>query len=108
MKGPERSLLAMPGDVLHSWGEETSAKADGSREQNKRTEAIFTSAVECPIDGQGRMVLPPLLREHAGITKEVCLTGLNNKIRIWNTDAWNEREAKLAAAREEILAELVW
>jgi len=42
-------------------------------------------AVECNFDKQGRVLLPPSLREHAGLVgeaREFVAIGVNNKIRI--------------------------
>lgn len=49
------------------------------------------SAVECPIDKQGRILLPQTLREHARIQSEVVWVGQTNKIAIWSKETWNEQ-----------------
>src|SRR5262245_27335438 len=46
------------------------------------------AAQELPIDGQGRILLPPLLREHAGIKRDVTITGDVDKFRIWDRQFW--------------------
>jgi MraZ protein len=48
------------------------------------------SAVECPIDRQGRILLTQALREHAGIRGEVVWVGQIEKIEIWAKEKWNE------------------
>jgi MraZ protein len=39
-------------------------------------------------DKQGRILLPPFLREFANITDEVVISGNYNHFEIWNADAW--------------------
>jgi MraZ protein len=36
-----------------------------------------------PLDAQGRLTIPTLLRQYAGISHEVVLMGLDDKIEIW-------------------------
>ena len=45
---------------------------------------LVSGAVEAPIDGQGRILIPPHLREHAGLEKEVTIAGVGKRIEIWD------------------------
>jgi MraZ protein len=54
---------------------------------------VFANASDAIPDRQGRVLLPPRLREYAGLDSEVIVTGLNTYIEVWNVDAWSkERE----------------
>ena len=46
-------------------------------------------ASDLEMDGQGRILLPPSLREYAEMNKRVALVGQGNKFEIWNEEAWN-------------------
>lgn len=48
-------------------------------------------ATECEIDGSGRILLPPPLREFAQLDKRVVLVGQGNKFELWEESTWNER-----------------
>jgi MraZ protein len=41
-------------------------------------------------DKQGRVTLPALLREYAGIDREAILTGVIDRLEMWNPQAWDE------------------
>ena len=57
--------------------------------QSRRTKQIMHGyATDCACDGQGRVLLPPQLREIAGIDKQVTLLGQGNKLEIWDTATW--------------------
>jgi len=57
--------------------------------QSRRTKQIMRGyATDCVCDGQGRVLLPPQLREIAGIDKQVALLGQGNKLEIWNAATW--------------------
>ncbi len=47
-------------------------------------------AFDCELDKQGRIIIPPHLKEHAGIKKEVTVLGLYNRIEIWDTETYNQ------------------
>jgi MraZ protein len=48
-------------------------------------------ATECEMDGNGRILLPPPLREFSGLNKEVVLIGQGARFEIWNDAMWNTR-----------------
>ena len=50
---------------------------------------FISGAVECPIK-QGRITIPPDLRETAGLGKEVVLVGGLKRFEIWEKDRWEE------------------
>lgn len=41
-------------------------------------------------DKQGRALIPATLREYAGLTKDVVLAGVIDKIEVWDKERWNE------------------
>lgn len=45
-------------------------------------------ATELELDGNGRILLPGLLREYAGIDKEIILVGQGKKFEIWADAIW--------------------
>jgi len=60
--------------------------------------AIFSTAFPLNLDGQGRITLPQPLREHAGITSEIVVSGVNNYIELWDKQRW---QAEIAAGLEQ-------
>lgn len=46
------------------------------------------------MDKQGRVVVPPLLRESAAMTGEVSVLGLQNHLAVWNQKRLSERFEK--------------
>lgn len=53
------------------------------------------SAVDSTADGQGRVAIPPNLREYAAIDKEVMIVGAETRLEIWNKQRWDELEAAM-------------
>lgn len=54
---------------------------------------LIGNANEIELDGNGRFVVPPLLREYAGLDKKVMLVGQLNKFELWSEEAWHATTA---------------
>ncbi len=55
---------------------------------------IVSRAEECPLDRQGRILVPPILREYAKLSREVVLVGAVRSFEIWDRAAY-EAHARL-------------
>jgi MraZ protein len=53
---------------------------------------LMGGAVDCPLDGQGRVLIPQSLRNHARIDKELIMIGMLTRIEIWSREVWEEEE----------------
>ena len=47
-------------------------------------------AVDCNLDKMGRIMIPEVLRDYAGITKEVVISGATEKIEIWSKESYDK------------------
>ena len=48
-------------------------------------------ATDLPLDGHGRVLLPPELREFAKLGRHGMLIGQGNRFELWDEARWNER-----------------
>ncbi|MCU7801361.1 MAG: division/cell wall cluster transcriptional repressor MraZ [gamma proteobacterium symbiont of Lucinoma myriamae] len=46
-------------------------------------------AADCDMDKNGRINIPPYLREITGLNKQIVLVGIGNKFEVWDEDSWN-------------------
>lgn len=67
---------------------------------------FLAGAAECEIDKQGRILIPPVLREYAGLDKDVVVVGSAGKIEIWSKEKWDASSAKYDGNIEEIAANM--
>ena len=51
---------------------------------------LYSAAFETTIDAQGRLLIPPHLCQYAGLTKNVKVIGVGNRVEIWNADTWEQ------------------
>ena len=49
---------------------------------------LFGEMVETNTDGQGRVLIPPSLREYAEISNTAVLVGAGDWIEVWNPENW--------------------
>lgn len=49
---------------------------------------LIGHATELELDSHARILLPPLLREHAKITKRITLLGQGRKFELWDEEVW--------------------
>jgi len=59
---------------------------------------LIGHATEAELDGNGRILLPPPLREFAALDKSVVMIGQGNKFEIWDETKWNARRAEWLSA----------
>jgi MraZ protein len=54
----------------------------------KLNRAFFATAFNVELDGQGRIIIPTQLRQYAGISEEVVMTGANTYLELWSKQEW--------------------
>jgi MraZ protein len=47
------------------------------------------------LDNNGRAVIPPNLREFAGLEKDVVIMGVSDRVEIWDSKEWDAMEASV-------------
>ncbi len=67
---------------------------------------VYSNASECELDKQGRILIPPSLREGAHISKGVIVVGMLNKMEIWDKAAWDARKSQTGDKIGEVLSTL--
>ena len=58
---------------------------------------FFASAVCCEPDKQGRVLIPQTLRDYAGLTGEIAVSGVSTRAEIWDSARWDEANAALTS-----------
>lgn len=85
----EHCLLLYP---LPEW-QEIARKIEALPSFNKVTRRIqrllIGHAMELELDGNGRILVSPLLRDYAGLDKKVVLIGQGKKFELWDESTWN-------------------
>ena len=68
---------------------------------------FFSGAVEVESDAQGRILIPAVLREYAGLSKDVIVTGAFSRVEIWDKEKWSQANSKITSDKAaQIMDEL--
>jgi len=87
-KGQERCLYVFPTD---RWDEEAAQVLRLPRTDRRArnySRSFFASASDQTLDRSGRCQIPEPLRHYAGLTKDVTVVGVADRIEIWDTETW--------------------
>ena len=89
----DRCLAIYPLEEWKRLAERVSALPVTDRRARAFRRLVFANASDAVPDRQGRVLIPPRLREYAGLNSDVIVTGLDTYIEVWNTGDWaQERE----------------
>lgn len=53
----------------------------------------LSAAVECELDKQGRILVPPSLRDHAELGKDVIWAGMGKTAELWSKERWQAAQS---------------
>lgn len=71
--------------------EQTLMSKPNMDKQVRRLQRLLVGhAAEAEMSRQGRISIPPALREFAGLEKQVTLVGQGKKLELWDTAHWNQ------------------
>ena len=65
-------------------------------------------AFDCPCDKQGRILIPPTLRQYSELERDIVMVGVLDHFEIWSRDNWENENAKLEddLRKEEVINEI--
>lgn len=65
-----------------------------------------SGSIQVELDKAGRIRIPAEWREYAGLEKSVTVTGLNDRIELWNPERWQEysNESDIEPLLEELFS----
>lgn len=106
-KGQERCLYVFPileftriTEALRTAPVTQKAVRDYSR-------VFFASASDEELDKQGRVTIPPSLRDYAGLQRDCVVIGANTRLEIWDAVSWSsylaQQEDAFSDASQEVL-----
>ena len=91
-KEPEKCIRVYPLAEWKKLADSLATKGISTPNSRKLNRAIFASAYSASFDGQGRIILPFPLRNHAEISDTVAVIGVNNCVELWNEELWKSEK----------------
>lgn len=90
----ERCLLLYPLKVWEEIESKLAALPSFNAAARRIQRLLIGHATDIEVDAQGRILVPPLLRDYAGIDKRAVLVGQGKKIELWAEAHWQECRSK--------------
>ena len=99
----EGCLAILPLDAWERRAAKIQSMPDTARASKDYRRSFHGDAVDCTLDRQGRILVPPELRGYAGLERDVVVVGLHNYFEAWSLGRWQAKSAQLARDREQIV-----
>jgi MraZ protein len=106
-KGLERNVdIWVPG-AYDAYVERSLQGLNPMSSDARRMRLYFSAnAFEVELDAAGRVQVPTALIEHAGLRKEVVVTGASESLQIWDRQAWQDFNSDLTGEIAQITERL--
>jgi MraZ protein len=106
-KGQERCLYVFPENEFGRITEALRAAPVTAKAVRDYSRVFFASASDEIPDKQGRITIPPGLRDYATLQRDCVVIGANTRLEIWDAAAWEaylaQQEDAFSDASEEVL-----
>jgi MraZ protein len=78
----------------------------GQQDNRSFARLLFSGAVEVEFDGLGRILIPDYLKNYAGLKKSTIVTGVFNRLEIWELERWNKYKDNIEENSDKIAEKL--
>jgi MraZ protein len=106
-RGLDRCLFVYPQGQWNELAAKLSQLPLSQRNSRAFARLMLAGAWDCQLDSQGRIIVPEYLRQYASLAKHVVVTGLYNRLEVWDDDLWTEYKVKAEAASDDIAEAMV-
>ena len=110
-RGQERCLYIFPADEFVRVAESVRTAPVTSKAVRDYLRVLLSGASDEIPDKQGRVTVPPTLREYAGLTRDCTVIGAGSRVEVWDSTAWStylaSTEQAFADQAEEVIPGLL-
>jgi MraZ protein len=79
-----------------------------SRPVKALTRLLASRAADCEIDVQGRILLPPALRQAAGLGRDAVVVGVLNRFEVWSPQGWEAFVRESEKLLDDVSLDIQW
>lgn len=106
-RGLDRCLFVYPSGEWSALAEKLGRLPLAKADARAFARLLFSGATECELDKQGRIVLPPSLRQYANIGRDAVVIGVSNRVEVWAAEEWQKYATASTEAYEAIAEKIV-
>jgi len=89
-RGLDQCLFVYSESEWKKFSNKLSELSMGQADSRAFNRFLLGGAVEVDIDGSGRILIPDFLKEFADLGTKVIVTGVHNRVELWNEEAWEK------------------
>ena len=104
----DQCLAAYPPAEWARLEEQLRALPAFSKPAKALTRLLTSRAVDCDLDGQGRILLPAALRASAGLEREALVIGVLNRFELWSPERWDGFVSESERLLEDATLDVQW
>lgn len=106
-RGQENCLFVFSAEEFSRVSERIREAPLTSKQARDYLRVFLSGASDEVPDKQGRITLPPLLRQYAALDRDLVIIGVGSRAEIWDAKAWdrylNSTEKDFASTAEEVI-----
>ncbi|NJC22077.1 MraZ protein [Arthrobacter pigmenti] len=110
-RGQERCIYVFSQREFEKVHEQMREAPISSRQARDYIRVFLSGASDEVPDKQGRITIPPALRNYAGLDRELAVIGAGSRAEIWDASAWNsyleEKETSFSETDEDALPGII-
>jgi MraZ protein len=100
---PHRCLLVYPAPAWEPIRAKILAAPSLETQSAMLRRLLVGFAVETEMDAAGRILVPPELRQYAGLEKQVWLVGQGGNFELWSDAGWKQQQEAIFALGDKLL-----
>jgi MraZ protein len=108
-RGQERCLYLLPSREFRRLAVSIQRAHVSDKPTRDYLRVFLSGASEEKMDRQGRIVIPPMLREYAHLQRDVAVIGVGTRAEVWDAHAWNtylaQQEDPYSQISDDVLPE---
>lgn len=111
-RGQERCVYLLPAQEFRRIAMQIQRTSLGNRAAREYLRIFLSGAVDQEPDKQGRVLVPQMLREYAGLGDDIVVIGVGTRAEIWDRQAWEQyladKEQAYADIADDVLPAMEW
>ena len=101
-RGLDACLCMYPLSAWQKIAQKLATLPVGQSDTRGMSRFILSGACETEVDAAGRVLLPEYLKEFAGLSNQVVLAGVSDRVEIWNEKTWVSYKRKIEKGADQM------
>ncbi|MCO5183518.1 MAG: division/cell wall cluster transcriptional repressor MraZ [Anaerolineae bacterium] len=101
-RGFDQNLMIYPLTGWQTLAERIQEKPVADKLMREFRRRVFSGATDLSPDRQGRIIVPPFLREFAGIDGEAVVVGMFDYLELWSVERWEAQRTSIEDGSDDM------